>query len=196
MISDVDIINSAFSKIGVESIGSISEESKAGRLAKRTYPLIRDSLIYDHYWNFAIQRKSLALDPTPALGGGNRFILPADCHRPIRLMSRQEYKIESGFLVAPRISEAILLYVWKNINADSYTTRFREALADKLAAEWAYPMVQSVSLAERMEKKAKNSVLDAAATDAQEDYMDTVHDNTFLNAHWNETDYPADFGEY
>lgn len=196
MASAVDIVNSALLKIGVEPLTSLSEDNKAGRLANKTYDVIRDSLIYDHYWNFAVKRKALALDPTPAITGGNRFALPADCHRPIRLMSSYPYKIESGFLIVQEVNEANLLYVWKNTDVSTYTSKFKEALSYRLAAEWAFTLTQTVSLADLMERKAANFVLEAAATDAQEDYQDNVHDDGFLNSHYAESDYPATLRGY
>jgi len=196
MGSVVGIVNSALSKIGVEPIASLSEESKAGRLANRTFYVILDALLYDHYWNFAIKRQALALDPTPAIGGGSKFVLPADMERPIRLLNNYPYKIESGFLITSNVSEANLLYVWRNHNPATFTSKFSEALAYRLAAEWAYPLVQSVSLGESMEKKAKSFTLDAAATDAQEDYLDTAHSNQFLDAHFAESDYPSTYERY
>lgn len=188
MASEVDIVNSAFSKIGVEPITSMSEDSKAGRLALKEYPVIRDAMLYDHYWNFAIKRQSLALDPTPAIGGGNRFKLPTDCHRPIKLISGHKYKVESGFLIVKNASEANLQYVWKNNDVSTYTSKFKQALAYRLAAEWAFTMTQSVSLSDKMDIKAENFLLGATATDAQEDYPDNVHDDGFLGSHWSETD--------
>lgn len=186
------ICNSAFDKIGVEPITSLNEDSKAGRLALRQYDRIRKSLIYDHYWNFAIKRKALALDPTPVLGEGSRFTLPYDCIRPIELTSRQPYKREGNSIIV-REDQAILKYVYDNTDESSYTPKFSEALAWRLAAAFAYPMVQSNTLMQVIKQEAKEYVMDAASTDAQEDYLDTIHSDQFINSHFSESDYPSEF---
>lgn len=195
MISKVSICNSAFSKIGVEPITSLSEDSKEGRLANRQYEVIKESLLYDHYWNFAIKRKALAKEATTALGGGSKFTLPSDCLRPIRLLNNQYYKLE-GRSIVTKSGAAELLYVSKSVPESSFTPKFAEALAWKLATEFAVTMVQSVSMFDRIENKAERYIIDAASADAQEDYLDTIHDNTFLQAHFAESDYPANYEEY
>lgn len=192
MDSPVAICNSAFDKIGVEPIVSLNEDSKAGRLALRQYDRIRKALIYDHYWNFAIKRQSLALSPDPVIGGGSRFLLPSDCLRPIVLISQKPYKLE-GRTIIVESSEANLKYVYNNTDESSYTPKFAEALAWKLAAAFAYPMVQSTTLMQEMKAEAKEYMLDAASTDAQEDYLDTIHSDQFINSHFAEVDYPSNF---
>jgi len=182
-MSPVDICNSALIKLGVERIASFTEDSKAARICNEQYDKIRDSLLYDHYWNFAIKRVMLAKSTdTPAFGFDCKYALPGDCLRPIRLDKKGfAYKVESGFLLT-KLDNAGLLYVSKEVDTSKYTPKFREALAWKLAADFAYPLVQSVSLMATIMEKAKMFALDAASTDAQEDFIDNVIDDSFIDS--------------
>lgn len=186
MSTVVEICNSALRKIGVKRISSLSEDSKAARACRDQYPIIRDSLLEHHYWNFAIKTVALAqLPDLDASGRGYKYSLPQDYSRAIRLMSRTRYKVESGELIT-QDGAAVLQYVWKNTNTFSYTAKFKEALAASLASDLAYDLVQSNTLATRKEREAKMLVLDAAATDAQEDYIDNIHGDDFIQGRYGE----------
>lgn len=176
----IDICNSALIKLGQDTISSFTEDSKSARALKVQYPLIRDKLLQDHYWNFAIKTVSLAQLPTQDLGSrGTKFALPSDYHQAIKLLSNKFYKIESGELITDQ-STANLKYVWKNNDVSTYTPLFKEALAYALAHDLAYSMTQSQGTLDRMEKKAEEAKLNAAAVDAQEDFMDNVHGDDFI----------------
>ena len=167
-------------------IASFTEDSKAARALKTAYPIIRDKLLQDHYWNFAIKTVSLALLPTQDLGDrGTKFQLPSDYHQAIKLLSNRFYKIESGVLITKQPT-AILKYVWKNTTVSTYTPLFKEALAYALANDIAYLMTQSQGTVDRMEQKAEKAKLNAAAVDAQEDFMDNVHGDDFIEGRYGE----------
>jgi len=186
MTTAVEICNSALVKIGVEPIGSFSEDSKAARVLATQYPLIRDSLLQDHYWNFAIKTVALAKLPTQDLGGrGTKFALPNDYEQAIKLLSNRFYKIESGVLIAQE-DVAILKYVWKNTDTSTYTSLFKEALAWAIAGDIAFLMVQSTTLADRVQETARKKKLDAASVDAQEDFIDNVHADDFIEGRYGE----------
>ena len=62
MASDIGIINGALSKLGEVPILAVTDNTEPGRLANRTYNDIRDALLREFPWNFAIKRASLAAD--------------------------------------------------------------------------------------------------------------------------------------
>lgn len=186
MSTAIDICNSALTKLGQETIASFTEDSKAARALNIQYPIVRDMLLQDHYWNFAIKTVSLAQLPSLDLGSrGVKFALPSDYHQAIKLLSNRFYKIESGELITDQPT-AILKYVWKNTNVSTYTPLFKEALAYALANDIAYLMTQSQGTVDRMEAKAVKAKLNAAAVDAQEDYMDSVYGDDFIEGRYGE----------
>lgn len=186
MSTPIDICNSALVKVGQEPISSFTEESKSARVLRIQYPVIRDRLIQDHYWNFAVKTENLALLPEAQIGASeSRFALPQDYFQAIKLISNRFYKIESGILITDQPT-ALLRYVWKNFNTFSYTPLFREALAYAIASDIAYLMTQSNTVATRIEQLAKKARLDAASVDAQEDFIDNVHADDFVDSRFTE----------
>lgn len=186
MSTAIEICNRALSLIGVEPIASFSEDSKAARVLANSYPLIRDDLLQDHYWNFAIKTVALAQLPDQDLGSrGIRYALPQDYEQAIKLLSNTFYKIESGVLIT-KDGLPLLKYVWKNTDTSTYTSLFKKALAWAIAADIAYLMVQSNSLSERTLERARKVKLDAASVDAQEDFIDNVHSDDFIEGRYGE----------
>ena len=103
MASSVDICNLALTKIGHESITALTENSKAGRLCNLHYAQMRDAVLRDHTWNFAITRANLALSTTtPEYEFSYQHALPVDLLRVLGtdLSNETVYKIEGRFLLS------------------------------------------------------------------------------------------------
>ncbi len=68
MASEVDVCNLALAHNGDEAnIASLTEGSAQSDHCKRFYPIARNALLEMHHWNFALQRKALALLSTDEL---------------------------------------------------------------------------------------------------------------------------------
>ena len=62
MASETEIANAALDKLGEPPLTSFDDESRGARLAKRTYADLRDALLREYPWNFAMHRAELAAD--------------------------------------------------------------------------------------------------------------------------------------
>ena len=85
--SVLDIYNLALTRIGHEPIASPDERGKGGDRCRLHYPLVRDSVLAAHPWNFAIRRAALAqLAFTPTFEFTYAHALPTDpyCLRVVR----------------------------------------------------------------------------------------------------------------
>jgi hypothetical protein len=67
MTTDVDIVNAALIRLGERTIASLAEPVKPAQLAGALFADLRDTLLREHPWNFALTRASLVL-PAPAAG--------------------------------------------------------------------------------------------------------------------------------
>ena len=66
MASNVQIANSALTKLGAARIMSLSDNKKEAREINAIFELRRDHLLRSHNWSFAMERTTLpALDDTP-----------------------------------------------------------------------------------------------------------------------------------
>lgn len=93
MASVVDICNQALSHIGADAVVSaISPPDgsvEAGHCA-RFYPIARRAAIESHAWNFAKKRVALSvLTPNDSVVWSYAYGLPADCIRPLRVLTSQ-----------------------------------------------------------------------------------------------------------
>lgn len=60
MASDVDIVNNALSKLGQSPITALTDDVERARLANRIFTTIRDAVLRDYDWNFALKRASIS----------------------------------------------------------------------------------------------------------------------------------------
>ena len=60
MASVIDICNKALDKLGQNPIISLTDGNKAANLCTRNWPLVRDQVLREHPWNFAMKRAILA----------------------------------------------------------------------------------------------------------------------------------------
>ena len=179
--SSVQICNSALIKIGAKTITALTDDSKAARLCNEQYDKLRKKLLRGHLWNFAIFRKSLAATAnTPSYGFVNEFLLPSDVLRVIEtdLIAGSEWVIEQNTdgnkALLCNSSSIKVRYIKDVTNTTLFATDFEEALAYMLAADLAYPLVQSRALMQDMYKLYKAEVSEARSFDAQENSVEEV----------------------
>ena len=181
-ISDVSICNSALLKLGADRINELTDDSKEAKLCNEQYSKIRDDLLREHPWNFAIMRVELALlVSTPEFGYSNEFQLPTDCMRVLKLHEDVEFKIEGRKLLTDNGTIKIK-YIKSVTDPSQFDANFAEALSAKLAAELSYALVQSVSLTDRVIAQAAAIISKAKTMDAQEGSAEQFANDFYLNA--------------
>lgn len=161
------ICNSALRKIGAEEIASISDSNKRARLCNTLYPKIRDRLQRSYLWNFCIERAALVESATdPAFEFTNQFDKPVDMLRPLYLYQGGTWREEGDYIVT-NDSSANLVYIKQETDPTKFDSMFDEAIAWILASELAYPIVQSITLAQSAAAQANEILMDAKSADAQ-----------------------------
>jgi len=184
MASDVDVVNGALSKLGEQPILAIGEASPAGRIAGRTYGDIRDALLREFPWNFATKRTSLAASvDAPDWGFARAFVLPADNLRLIQINNSgdQEWRNEGGTIVTDMTAPLEIRYVAR-VDVDAMDSTFREALAARLAMEWAEPLSQTSTVVNAMAAFYRNKLQVARVADGQEDRLRVIDASEFIDA--------------
>ncbi len=137
MASDVDICNRALVALGEDTILNLSVTSKAGITCARLYPDLRDSLLSEHSWSFAIKRVALAPDATaPVWGFSAKFQLPSDSLRLLSILNNPDVKLEADFILSDE-SELFIRYIFQQTDTTKFSFLFIEALAALMASEMA-----------------------------------------------------------
>ncbi|MGY8734079.1 MAG: hypothetical protein ACKVK0_18255 [Pirellulales bacterium] len=192
MSSEVDICNTALNMIGASNIISLTEDSKSARLCNQRYEPTRDSVFRAHPWNCLIKRVELAADTVaPAFEWSYAYTLPSDC---LRVLQEQYldcvFKVE-GRKIVTNDSSFRLIYIGRITDPNEYDKLLEDALAQRMAAEMAYPLVASSALSTNMFQMYEMKLKEARFVDATEGMpgsMDQVGDygsieaNTFISS--------------
>jgi hypothetical protein len=184
-MSEVSICNSALIKIGASRIASLTEDSKEAKLCYEQYPILRDEVQASHPWNFCIKRVVLALLPsTPAFGFDYEFQLPNDCLRVVELDTKHiDYQVESDKLLCNEQNMSIK-YIARIEDTTKFSPMFISALSHRIAADLAYPLVQSNTLARDMKQMYAVILSEAKTADAQEGTPPVLIDDTWLTSRY------------
>lgn len=181
MASETSIINQALVKLGVATISDRTDDAPQARVANRTFDELRDDMLRDHPWNWAIKRVSITSSTTdPAWGFDNAYTLPSDYMRLLELYnpSRYDYRIEStsdGKVIVTDLGSPIKIrYVAHVTSVDQWDVKFREALSARCAAEWAEALTENETLAAKLQKEYVVKLRDAKAVDGQEDSISEI----------------------
>jgi hypothetical protein len=187
MASTVGIVNAALIKLGEASIASLSENSKAARLANNVFEDLRDAVLEAHPWNFALARASVAADAAvPAWGYAHAYTLPSaplHCLRVLGLENASvEWRVEGRKVLTDTGSPLRIRYIARVTDPNQYSALFRECLAARLAAELAEPLKQSAGMAEAMRHLYERKLAEARTADAQEGTADAIDATEWLDA--------------
>lgn len=155
MATDVEIVNRALSKIGAKHITTLSDNTKEAREASAMFGIVRDALLREYSWRFAVKRASVTVDATaPAFGYTKRYAIPADCLRLIQVgefypgpdltdyvgSAVEPYAVEGGFILTDDASPIKIRYIFRVEDESKFDALFIEALACRLAMELAEPI--------------------------------------------------------
>lgn len=175
MTTQTEICNWALRKLGEARITDINEDSAAARMLKDLYALVRDAVLEDHPWNFAIVRASLAENSTPPVwgngdGAGYRYSVPADFIRLVEVKDEdiEDFAVEGGFIVSDIASELLIRYVARITDESRFSGLFKNALAARLAYEIAEPITQNNQKKEAMASDYADALRRAKRSDSMQ----------------------------
>lgn len=172
MSSEVDISNLALGWLGEDPITSLDDPSRAAQLCKTNFVPLRDSVLEEGEWAFALtQAGPLApLADPPKFGVGKLFELPEDVVRVLRCDDAQNASISAvvasdrwpsnyslkwrreGRTIRAETTALYIEYIAKIENTEEFSPGFTMALAARLAAELAMPITKSASMFSNMWK--------------------------------------------
>lgn len=194
MASVVDICNSALNQLGANNIISLTEDSKNARILNQRYEFVRDSVFRAHPWNCLVKRVKLSPDTaSPAFGFDNQFTLPTDpyCLRVLTLDDSDLIFRVEGRKILCNEDTINLKYVGRVTDVSQYDLNLIETLSAALAADTAYAIVGSTSLASNMISIYDKKLSEARFIDATEGTpgaitnvadAGTIESNTFIKA--------------
>ena len=194
MASDVQICNLALAHIGAEAqIAALDPtESEEARYCTLYYEDLRDSLLREHEWGFAIKVDALADLVTPPYSWAYRYAYPSDCLTAIEIIksadSDQTIPFEiasdgaSGKVVLTDSSAADLRYISRVTDPNAFDAGFRMALSWNLAFSIAEAITGSSQKRADAANIYANILAKVKAADAGEGSAEALLDASWLSA--------------
>jgi len=179
MISDVSICNQALSKLGTQTIVSLTEENKTARRCNLIYEQIRDSVLRDHTWSFGTKIEELALLAYETVVNWDYlYIIPVDCLFVIKIFDQNNLDTNNYDkllspdtntpIIATNIAQAYMRYILRVRDSNLLDNAFVQAFIARLASELAIPLTGDLKKAEYYRSEYVGLVETAKRADAQE----------------------------
>jgi hypothetical protein len=164
--SEVEICNMALAMLGANQI-MVKEVSQPCNIH---YDTIRDAILEDVDWSFALKRITLKSPSTatPSFGWNKQFLLPTDCIRVIDINNSSNEWVKEGRFILTNHETIDLSYVSRVVDVRLYPGSFTNALAARLASVIAVPLTNSVKTAQGYWSLYLNLINDAKQNDGRQ----------------------------
>lgn len=177
-VSTVSICNQALGWLGANRIIDLTDDSIEAQLCSDNFAELRDAVLLEREWTFAVRR--LILTPlvlNPIYGYENMFLLPTDVLRVLNIPTTLgtfgglpflaggagadadqglvDWRVESaqdgsGNVIIANVERVRVRVIWRVTNEKLWNLMFTQALAARLAADLAMPLVNSRQLQKDM----------------------------------------------
>lgn len=193
--SETVVGNAALIKLGVATVVSFGDESKAARLLTQRFAALRDLEMRMHPWTTFSTRASLTPEATaPAFGYAYQYVLPADCLRLIRVGDydavlgltdydgggRALYALESGRILTDLPGPLNIRYVKRVTDTTRWDPCFEEALSCRIAMDLGEPLTQSDTKIQRASALYKDAIKEARRQNAIERAAESIPDSSWV----------------
>lgn len=200
-VGEVAIANQALGLIGANYLTATSLPDSSGtpeaNYINQWYAPLRNAVLEDRDWTFAVTKVLLTPVGSPGTGGtpvlppmwGFEYQLPSDCLRVVKLFNPivstgspnlsgdtddfEAPEIPVQFEVLKRYafcneSSVWMKYVQQITDTTQFSPNFVVALAARIAMELALPLTNNVQLFQAMSQKYQLALKDAAAGDGRQ----------------------------
>lgn len=196
MLSQIDIINRALSRINAAEINSLLDKTKEGTVARREWEASRDATLREHDWGFASRRVPLAPLAGKPRGYAFAYAEPVDCLMVRRVLPSPSHAADRPTALyvmgvhngAPAIladvADAEAEYTARVENPGLFDPQFVDALAWKLASVFALAVKGDSESAGTAMQMYEFTLRGAETRNAQESGFDDDEPSTFERARW------------
>jgi hypothetical protein len=186
-MTKTEIINKALTLIGASPIVNITDETNNARIMSRIYDISLRSMLSECGWNFAMKRRLLATssDSLEWYDSGVSILYgkPSDCIRIFGTNDDNAVWREEGEYIISDTADLGIKYVYYLDTPSKYPASFVDALVDRLAADAAFMILNSKTIAQSyLEKYEKVSLVKARSENAQIGTQQYLKDDAWLGA--------------
>lgn len=171
-VTQIEICNSALLKVGADVISDIEADDRTAVVCNTLWNSVRDQVLREHPWHFAVKRAVLApTGTTPLFEYAYAYDLPNDCIRMLGMDDPDiDWIVESGQILS---NETTLNahYIFRCEDESLWDPSFGEAFSWKLAEQICYALTQSLPLKQEMTKGYKEQLAMARSMNGVEGIM-------------------------
>lgn len=206
-VDAVSICNQALGWLGADSINDFSDPTREAQLCSENFDNLRDAVLEAREWTFAVRR--LTLTPmvlSPVYGYENQFLLPDNVLRVLNIPTSegtfgglpalaggagadssqglQDWRVESidaGNVIVANVDRIRVRVIWRVTNETIWSSMYVQALAARIAADLAMPLVNSRALQADMWKLYDAKLRDAATMDGMQGRTEVKRSNNLIN---------------
>lgn len=181
--SELGIANKALYKIGAQRLDSLDDVNNPNSVyINDIYNQCLIEVLEEHTWSFAIQTVPMVqltlIEALPDMvdGVNTPYALPSDFINPYMFSASCIYRkemIKPPFVVAPTLALIInnsnltaMKYVFENDDPTTYSAKFYEALACKLAHELCFKISEAAQFAQVKKAEYDKALLSAITSDS------------------------------
>lgn len=181
-MTPVQICNQALSWLGANLIISFEDGTPEANLCKANYELLRDAVLEEHPWSFAILRETWP-EATPAPSEGHAHIIPDYVIRILGVTidgSSVWWAVEGNRLIS-EVARPEVKFI-QRVDANMFSPSFGQALAARIAADLALPITNSRTMMESMYALYQRKLDEAANLDGMEGINERIRSTWLLRA--------------
>ena len=189
-MDQVGICNLALGWLGASLITSVDDASTQAELCKANWDAVRDAVLEQREWTFAVARVDLAADAeAPAFGWTARYPLPAECIRVLTADDGSgyadfEWVREGGYILASQASPVFIRYLKRVEDPAQWSASFGMAMAYRLAATLAVPLSENRSAQGDLWALYQKSLDEAGRRDGMQGRSESVRSSSLAQKRW------------
>lgn len=152
-MTDVEVVNLALDQIGQPPLAALDNTTDVGKKCLRTYGPLRDAVLRDHAWNFAVKWKlALAADATK-VSAAFAYSYTRD-PKDLRVLGINDdpeaiWKVEGRHIVTDE-SSVDVQYIEQNTDPTTWDSGFVIMFSVRLAAHLALAISQRADYAQKL----------------------------------------------
>lgn len=177
-LTNIDIATRALLKVGSTAIQSFTENSREAEVAGNLYAGIKDALLSEYIWNFAVTDTELArlvTEPTDERWT-YQFQQPTDMLRLIRVYDTSGNAIpfyNTGSVILANETRVFLEYL-KSVDETDMPAYFVDALVARCAFEFEEPVLGARSVEQSRWQEYLDKRRSAKSADADQNLPNTL----------------------
>jgi hypothetical protein len=193
----IAIVNIGLIALGVPTINSFNDDTKAARLAGQVFDSVRDKELAKYLWKFAICRRSVVQEISDQPRGDYLYSYqkPVDWLRTVWIgdltlgtalavddPGEADWSHEGDFILSNHAPPLPLQYIRRVTDVTKYDVLFQEALSMAVAMLLAEPLTKSTEKWQKAQSQYRAAIYEARRINAIVDPPRSAPSDTWLNA--------------